>query len=145
MGLAATAKVITRSEYHGKRASLQPGNREWVTLIELVNACGRALPPYIIFKGKVFIQSWFDELPKDSILDTSPNGWTTDTIGLSWLQMQFIPQVEPRSVGKWKLLILGGHSSHLTAQFDQICEDQSVCQHIHHICSNLLMWLVLRL
>ncbi|KAI2714075.1 transcriptional regulator family: Centromere protein B, DNA-binding region and Helix-turn-helix [Penicillium roqueforti] len=28
MGLTATAKVITRSEYYGRRALLQPGNRE---------------------------------------------------------------------------------------------------------------------
>ena len=83
MGLTATAKVITRSEYYGKRASLQPGNREWVTVIESVSASGRVLSPYIIFKGKVFIQSWFDELPNDWTLNVSPNGWTTDEIGLS--------------------------------------------------------------
>ena len=28
MGLTATAKVITRSEYYGRRSLLQPGNRE---------------------------------------------------------------------------------------------------------------------
>ena len=34
MGLTATAKVITRAEYYGRRSLLQPGNREWVTAIE---------------------------------------------------------------------------------------------------------------
>lgn len=52
MGLTATAKVITRSEYYGRRALLQPGNREWLTTIECTNASGWALPPYMIFKGK---------------------------------------------------------------------------------------------
>ena len=28
MGLTATAKVITRAEYYGRRSMLQPGNRE---------------------------------------------------------------------------------------------------------------------
>ena len=28
MGLTATARVITRSEYYGRRSLLQPGNRE---------------------------------------------------------------------------------------------------------------------
>ena len=65
MGLTATAKVITRSEYYGRRPVLQPGNREWVTTIECTNASGWALPPYVIFKGKVFIESWFDGLPGD--------------------------------------------------------------------------------
>lgn len=40
MGLTATAKVITRSEYYGRRSLLQPGNREWVTVIECTNAAG---------------------------------------------------------------------------------------------------------
>jgi hypothetical protein len=52
MGLTATAKVITRAEYYGKRALLQPGNREWVTVIECICSDGYALPPYIIFKNK---------------------------------------------------------------------------------------------
>ena len=61
MGLTATA----RSEFYGRRSLLQPRNREWVTTIECTNASGWALPPCIIFKGKVFIESWFDSLPDD--------------------------------------------------------------------------------
>ena len=38
MGLTATAKVITRREYYGRRSLLQPGNREWVTAIECINS-----------------------------------------------------------------------------------------------------------
>ncbi|OQE33586.1 hypothetical protein PENCOP_c060G01518, partial [Penicillium coprophilum] len=40
MGLTSTAKVITRSEYYGRRPVLQPRNREWVTTIECTNASG---------------------------------------------------------------------------------------------------------
>ena len=49
MGLIATAKVVTRAETTGCSALLQPGNREWVTAIECVNAMGWTLPPCIIF------------------------------------------------------------------------------------------------
>ncbi len=52
MGLIATAKVVTRAEYYGWRAVLQPGNREWVTIIESISADGHALPPTVVFKGK---------------------------------------------------------------------------------------------
>lgn len=37
---------------YGQVKLLQPGNREWVTVIESFNASGRALPPYLIFKCK---------------------------------------------------------------------------------------------
>jgi hypothetical protein len=80
MGLTATARVITRSEYYGRRALLQLGNREWVTVIECTNASGWALPPCVILKGKVFLESWFDGLPDDWRFEVSPNGWTSDEI-----------------------------------------------------------------
>ena len=82
MGLTATAKVVTRSEYYGWRSLLQPGNCEWVTAIEAISASGWALPPCIIFKGKVFIEGWFDNVPGDWLFEVSPNGWTSDEIGL---------------------------------------------------------------
>jgi hypothetical protein len=62
MGLIATAKVVTRSEILGRPKLLQPGQREWVTAIECINSTGFAVPPCIIFKGKVHIQGWYEEL-----------------------------------------------------------------------------------
>jgi hypothetical protein len=58
MGVIATAKVVTILENLGNQVLLQPGNRGWVTVIEAVNSTGLAIPPVIIFKGKVHIQSW---------------------------------------------------------------------------------------
>lgn len=77
MGLTTTARVITRAEYYGRRSVLQPGNRTWVTAIESISASGWALPPTIIFKGKVYKESWFDNLPPDWRFEVSANGWTT--------------------------------------------------------------------
>ena len=65
MGLISSQKVVTRADYYGRRALLQPGNREWVTAIEAICADGYSLPPCVIFKGKVAIAGWFDNLPKD--------------------------------------------------------------------------------
>jgi len=53
MGIIATAKVITRSKKAGRPTITQPGNREWVTAIEAINSTGWALPPMIIFQGKL--------------------------------------------------------------------------------------------
>ena len=126
IGLITTAKVVTRAEYYGRRVLLQPGNRAWVTTIECINASGWALPPCVIFKGKVYIESWFDGLPEDWRFEVSPNGWTSDEIGLRWLEKLFIPSTSSRTKGKYRLLILDGHGSHLTAEFDQICEKNNI-------------------
>jgi DDE superfamily endonuclease len=126
MGLIATAKVVTRAEFYGRRSLLQPGNREWVTAIESINANGFALPPCIIFKGKTYCEGWFENLPNSWRFEVSQNGWTTDEISLRWLQNLFIPFTESRTKGKYRLLILDGHGSHLTPQFDQTCEENNI-------------------
>ena len=127
MGLVSTAKVVTRAEYYGRRSVLQPGNREWVTTVETINALGWYLPPLIIFKGKRYIESWFcSDLPDDWRFEVSPNGWTNDEIGLRWLQKLFIPATTSRTRGRYILLILDGHGSHLTPEFDRICAENDI-------------------
>ncbi|CBF70985.1 hypothetical protein AN4391.2 [Aspergillus nidulans FGSC A4] len=126
MGLCAHQKVITKSESCGRRPVLQPGNREWVTAIESISASGWALPPTLIFKGKQYNQAWFTGLPPDWRFEISTNGWTTNEISLRWLQKQFIPSTEHRTRGRYQLLVLDGHGSHLTPEFDQICTDHNI-------------------
>ncbi|CBF78361.1 uncharacterized protein ANIA_11091 [Aspergillus nidulans FGSC A4] len=126
MGLCAHQKVITKSESCGRRPVLQPGNREWVTAIESISASGWALLPTLIFKGKQYNQAWFTGLPPDWRFEISTNGWTTNEISLRWLQKQFIPSTEHRTRGRYQLLVLDGHGSHLTPEFDQICTDHNI-------------------
>jgi hypothetical protein len=126
MGIIATTKVVTRSEYYGKAKLLQPGNREWVTAIEYIGASGYILPPWIIFKAKRYIVGWQDDLPDGWGLHISPNRWTSDEIGLRWLTRCFIPSTTSRLRGKYRLLILDGHGSHLTPKFDQICSQNDI-------------------
>jgi hypothetical protein len=56
----------------------------------------------------------------------SNNGWTTNEIGLRWLQKIFIPYTNSRVRGRFRLLILDGHGSHLTPQFDRICAENDI-------------------
>jgi hypothetical protein len=102
MGVIATTKVVTRSEILQKPILLQPGQREWVTAIECISSTGFAVPPCIIFKGKVHIQGWYEELnlPGNWRLEVSPNGWTTDEITYRWLERCFIPSTSARTRSK---------------------------------------------
>jgi len=128
MGLIATAKVVTRADMYGRRQVIQPGNREWVTSIECVNSTGWVLPPCIIFKGTVHIEGWYQDskLPHNWRIEVSPNGWTSDQITLRWLQKVFIPETNSRSCGRYRLLVLDGHGSHLTPEFDRICSENDI-------------------
>jgi hypothetical protein len=82
MGVASTAKVITGSHHNTSRVrALQPGNCEWVTSIETINAAGWALPPMIIFAGKVHQSIWYQDIPPDWVIGLSENGWTNNELG----------------------------------------------------------------
>jgi hypothetical protein len=52
MGVIATARVVTGAESRGRPKSTQPGNREWVSIIQGICAMGWTIPPFIIFKGE---------------------------------------------------------------------------------------------
>jgi hypothetical protein len=69
---------------------------------------------------------WFDDLPSNWRINISDNGWTTDQIGLEWLKTHFISNINSRTRGKYRMLILDGYGSHLTAEFDHICTENNI-------------------
>jgi hypothetical protein len=52
MSKITTQLVVTESERRSQPKAIQPGNCEWVTVIQGINAAGWALSPFIIFAGK---------------------------------------------------------------------------------------------
>ena len=47
-------------------------------------------------------------------------------IGLIWLQTVFNEHTKARTVGQYRLLILDGHGSHATPEFDRYCLDNAI-------------------
>jgi hypothetical protein len=98
-----------------------------VTVIEAVNSTGWALPSYVIFKATKYLQEgWFETLPNDWKINISDNRWTTDKIGMDWLINHFIPHTNGRVMGRYRMLVLDGHGSHLTAKFDCTCTENYI-------------------
>ena len=127
MGMLSSAKVVTRSERRGRPRTKQPGNREWVTVIQGVCATGWILPSFIIVKGKYHLLPWYQDgqLPKDWRIHPSENGWTTNEIGFDWLK-HFDRFTKPRTTGVYRLLVLDGHESHHSANFDEYCKANNI-------------------
>jgi hypothetical protein len=57
MGIISTGMVVTSAERLSNTKLVQPGNREWVTVIQGVNAQGWTIPPYIIVSGKYHLST----------------------------------------------------------------------------------------
>lgn len=100
-----------------------------MTVIESSNAAGCLAPPYIVIKGERSVKSLFDGLASFWELNASSNGWTTDEIRLEWLQDHFIRHIDYTDYGppdRYRLLVLNGDGSRLTARFDQICSQHKI-------------------
>ena len=79
------------------------------------------LPLCLIFKGERLNSGW---IPNKTLVGwkfiTSKKGWTSDLIGFEWLKAHFQPFVS-KSTNLQHLLIIDGHSSHVTARFIAYC------------------------
>jgi len=51
IGVITSSMVITGAERRGNPKRVQPGNQEWVTVIQSISAQGWAAPPFIIVAG----------------------------------------------------------------------------------------------
>jgi len=127
IGMISTGAVVTGSERRGRPKSVQQGNREWITVIQGVNAMGWAIPPFIIFQGKNHLSAWYkeDNLPHDWVIAVSENGWTTNALGLEWLK-HFDAHTKRRTVGSYRLLVIDGHESHNSLEFQQYCKENKI-------------------
>jgi hypothetical protein len=125
MGVAGTSKVVTSADKIGRAIDVQPGNRDWVTVIECINASGWCLPPFIILAAKLHQAEWYSNIQRDWVIGLSDNGWTNDALGLAWVQ-HFNRHTEARTTGAYWLLILDGHGSHSTPEFDQFCTEHKI-------------------
>jgi len=125
MGVISTARVVTGTDRAGRPRTVQPGNREWVTIIECINAMGASIPPLVIFEAIMHQAAWYQAIPPDWSIGVSENGWTTNEIGLAWLRL-FHEHTKDCTVGTHRLLVLDGHGSHMNAEFDQFCRNHNI-------------------
>jgi hypothetical protein len=119
--------VVTTLDGLGKAKLAQPGNREWATVIQGVNAQGWAIPPFIILAAQYHLANWYTEynLPADWCIVTTNNSWTTNKVGLDWIKY-FNYYTAPRTKGTHRLLILDSHESHYSTEFELHCQNHNI-------------------
>jgi hypothetical protein len=127
MGQISSEMVVTNAERKGRPRTTQQGNREWITVIQGVGSYGYALPPFIICAGKNHLSTWYEDasLPPDWVIAVTSNGWTTNERGLDWIK-HFNQHTKSRTKGGYRLLIIDGHESHRSAEFEIYCTEQNI-------------------
>ena len=127
MGMVRPGMVITRADRVGKPKSIQPGNREWATAICCIAGDGYTMPPFLVVQGRFHLANWFAQaqVPDDWAIKTTANGWTDNETGLQWVQ-HFDKHSKLRRMGAYRMLVLDGHESHISAEFEDYCKENNI-------------------
>jgi len=123
MGVIPAATVVTSSDGRIKAKKLQPGNWEWFTVIQSVNSQGWTVPPFIIVAGKNHLSSWYQNsgFPPEWVIPITDNGWKTNEKCVDWIR-HFEKHTRARTMGSYRLLILDGHESHHSDEFEEFAK-----------------------
>jgi hypothetical protein len=128
IGLIGRSKRIFSKRQREKkevRASLQNRSRKFLTLLACCCLNGSALPLSLIYaaaKGATQF-SWVEEIKAgghEVFVSSFLTGWSNNDVGLAWLEQVFDHYTKQQS-GRWQLLILDGHGSHVTMEFINYC------------------------
>jgi hypothetical protein len=96
-------------------------------VIQGINTAGWAIPPFLIFAGQYHLSAWYKEedIPRNWAIAVSNNGWTTNELGVEWLK-HFIKHTDGKVVGTRRLLILDGHESYYSLEFQELCKENNI-------------------
>jgi 4-hydroxybenzoate polyprenyltransferase len=120
-GMCTNCRVLGSSSCNSTYVKT-PEEREWVTICECCSTLGQKIRPLIVFKGKSLQTTWFKaESVPDWFYTHSQNSWTSNNIAYEWLKKIFIPDTNPGD-GSHRMLIMNGHSSHITTDFMFECK-----------------------
>ena len=127
MGIIKSQMVVTRADRTEKPKAVQPGNREWATAICCIAADGYVVPPFLCVQGRYHLAPWYSDgnIPTDWKVKPTKNGWTDNETGLEWLK-HLDQNTRGRRKGAWRMLVLDGHESHVSAELDEYCKKNNI-------------------
>jgi len=130
MGLSKSQKAMVATDSPAPFLA-ELGNRTWVSVLECINPMGVSLTPSVVFKGQHRQEDFYDDYtPEGWHFAISPQGWTDDALRLRWLMNHFEPLTRPENISEWRLLLLNGHGSHTTWQFQHYCLTKQILLHV---------------
>ena len=113
--------VVNRKTKHSYQES--SGDREHITVNVCASASGQVLPPMVIFEQCFPSGHYSKDGPPDCLYAKSPNGYMDGELFQKWFTSVFLPctaHLRPA------LLILDGHTSHLTIDLIDLARQNNV-------------------
>ena len=131
--IGRSKRVFSRAlwESGGVKNAMQDGSREWVTSLACICGDGSAIPPLLLFasKNSTLQSTWAQDIKEGTHsvhITSTPSGWSNDDVGLAWLKDVFDRYTKGKARNSWRMLILDGHGSHISAAFITYCWENKI-------------------
>ena len=78
-------------------------------------------------QGVYHLANWYTEggLPNSWVIKPTSKGWTDNETGLDWVK-HFDKHTRLRTQGGYRMLVLDGHESHQSVDFESYCKDHNI-------------------
>ena len=102
-------------------------NKSQVTALATIAASGDVLPPTIVLAGQRFKENPLEGGPAGAFfIGRSETGWMNSQVFYEYVANSFLPWVEQQNIPKPVLLLVDGHSSHVSYQVGKLCNESGV-------------------
>jgi hypothetical protein len=104
MGVIATARVVTGTDRAGRPRTIEQAIENGSQSLNVSMRLGGSISPLVISEAVMHQAAWYedDTIPHDWSIGVSDNGWTTNEIGLTWLNL-FHEHTKDHTVGTHRL------------------------------------------
>ena len=122
-GAIVLAKCGTKSIH-----SIEPNQKEHLSVLFCVNADGGFISNFYILKGLYFLEDYIAKYEPGVVMDMQPNAWMARCLFESWIShfLECLKKGLGVDHSNRHLLILDGHSSHITLEVVKISMDSSL-------------------
>ena len=120
------AQMVVTLDLKRPLRMMDSDNRTYITAVECISSAGHVAPPMLIIAGVNILHKWgVNNLNDDTLLATSPTGYSNDDLAMDWLK-HFIEYTARRRHGAWIMLIIDGFGSHMTIPFLDLATESKI-------------------
>ena len=96
-------------------------------MIQTISALGYILPLFIILAAQYHQVAWHEECDLSPTWRIYPTetGWTNNDAGLAFIK-HFDQHTASKTKGQYRLLVLNGHESHHSVEFELYCKSHNI-------------------
>lgn len=100
-------------------------DKSQITVLACMSASGHYVTPMIVYAGQRFSYNPLDGFD-EAVMGRSENGWMDTELFKTWLSDVFVKDINQQNLKKPVILIVDGHSTHITLEASEICQKNGI-------------------